>query len=173
MPAVTVTRTYLEMRSPADQAGRARVPAGHTVARESVTPALYRWLYGAVGHDYHWRDRLSWSEERVAAHLAAPGVAVWVLRHGAEPAGFFELARHEDGSVEIAYFGLVPAAIGRGAGKALLTAAIDAAWTSTPVPSRVWLHTCTLDHPAALANYRSRGFSVTHTETYVADVPQA
>ena len=73
--------------------------------------------------------------------------------------------------MEIAYFGLVPAAIGRGLGRALLTAAVDAAWSLKPVPSRVWLHTCTLDHPAALRNYLARGFQVSRTEQYTVDLP--
>jgi GNAT superfamily N-acetyltransferase len=85
-------------------------------------------------------------------------------------AGFFELERHDDGSVEISYFGLMPMGIGQGLGRALLTTAIDEAWSLKPVPSRVWLHTCTLDHPAALANYLARGFQVTHSERYTVDL---
>ena len=83
---------------------------------------------------------------------------------------FFELERHDDGSVEISYFGLMPMGIGQGLGRALLTTAIDEAWSLKPVPSRVWLHTCTLDHPAALANYLARGFQVTHSERYTVDL---
>jgi hypothetical protein len=73
--------------------------------------------------------------------------------------------------VEIAYFGLMPSGIGQGLGRALLTRAVDAAWSLKPQPSRVWLHTCTLDHPAALANYLARGFKVSRTERYTVDLP--
>jgi GNAT superfamily N-acetyltransferase len=67
-------------------------------------------------------------------------------------------------SVEIAYFGLLPAYVGRGLGKYLLSEAAARAWTLQP--SRVWLHTSTLDHPAALPNYLARGFSISRVEQY-------
>ena len=80
------------------------------------------------------------------------------------PAGYFELCQHEDGAVEIAYFGLLPDFIGRGWGKYLLSQAALAAWGLQPL--RIWLHTCTLDHPAALPNYLKRGFKVVREEVY-------
>src|SRR4030095_3885498 len=137
--------------------------------RERCDPDLYRELYEGVGTDYHWRDRRSWSDEKLQAHLDQSTIEIWVLRERSSPRGFFELARHEDDSVEIAYFGLMPTGIGQGLGRALLTTAIDEAWKQKP--SRVWLHTCTLDHPAALANYLARGFQVTHSERYTVELP--
>ena len=89
---------------------------------------------------------------------------MWVARIGGELAGFFELRDWADGSTEIAYFGLLPAFIGRGLGGALLTAAVRRAWEHQP--TRVWLHTSSLDHPAALANYAARGLEVTDVEEY-------
>jgi len=170
MAPVAVVRTYLEMDSPDRLTGRASIPSGFSVKRERADPDLYRELYEGVGADYHWRDRRTWTDEQLRAHLAKPSIAIWVLREGAASRGFFELARHDDGSVEIAYFGLMPMGIGRGLGRALLTAAVDAAWDLKPRPSRVWLHTCTLDHPAAMANYLARGFQVTRTEQYTVDL---
>ncbi|MEO7965636.1 MAG: GNAT family N-acetyltransferase [Gemmatimonadaceae bacterium] len=81
-----------------------------------------------------------------------------------EIAGFFELVRNGDGSVEIAYSGLPAAFHRRGLGKWLLTHAVDRAWATGA--NRVWLHTCTLDDPAALPNYRARGFIPYRTEHY-------
>jgi len=170
MAPVAVVRTYLEMGSPDRLTGRAPIPPGFVLKRESCDPDLYRELYGGVGSDYHWRDRRSWTDDQLHAHLELPTIAIWVLREGSAPRGFFELARHEDGSIEIAYFGLMPMGIGQGLGRALLTAAVDVAWSLKPRPSRVWLHTCTLDHPAALANYLARGFQVTRTERYTVDL---
>ena len=169
MPQVAVIRTYLEMDSPDRLTGRAIVPPGYVVRRESCEPDLYRELYEGVGMDYYWRDRRSWSDEQLREHLAKPTIAIWVLWQGESPRGFFELARHDDGSVEIAYFGLMPMGIGQGLGRALLTKAVDVAWSLKP--TRVWLHTCTLDHPAAMANYLARGFQVTHSERYTVDLP--
>ena len=168
MAPVAVVRTYLEMDSPDRQTGRAPIPPGFVVRQERCDPDLYRELYEGVGNDYHWRDRRSWSDEQLRAHLERPDIEIWVLRERGAPRGFFELLREEDGAVEIAYFGLMPLGIGQGLGRALLTSAIDAAWSSKP--QRVWLHTCTLDHPAALANYLARGFQVTHSEKYTVDV---
>ena len=171
MPQVAVVRTYLEMDAPDRLMGRASLPPGFVVRQEPCDPDLYRELYEGVGSDYYWRDRRTWSDEQLRAHLGRPDIAIWVLRQGATPLGFYELARHDDGSIEIAYFGLMPGGIGHGLGRALLTAAVDAAWRSVPRPTRVWLHTCTLDHPAALANYLARGFQVTRTERYTVDLP--
>jgi GNAT superfamily N-acetyltransferase len=89
---------------------------------------------------------------------------VWVARHGDEPAGYFELRTCEDRSVEIAYFGLLPPFVGRGLGGSLLTSAVRVAWSFAP--TRVWLHTSSLDHPAALPNYLKRGFTITRVEEY-------
>lgn len=169
MPPVEVTRTYLAMDQPPAPDRGPSWPPGFHLQREVVDEALYRQLYASVGGAWHWRDRLPWTDEQLRTHLTDPAIAVWVLREDGAPRGFFELARHGDGSVEIAYFGLLPGAMGRGLGRALLIAAIDAAWALDP--ARVWLHTCTLDHPAALPNYLSRGFRITHTEQYVAELP--
>jgi len=86
------------------------------------------------------------------------------------PAGYFELERDGD-AVEIVSFGLLPAFIGRGLGKRLLDAAARRAWALGP--QRVWVHTCSLDGPAALANYRGRGFEIYDEQDGIADVPEA
>ncbi len=169
MAQVAVVRTYLEMDSPDRLVGRALIPPGFVVRREACEPELYRELYDGVGGAYHWRDRRAWTDEQLPEHLARPTTAIWVLWQGESARGFFELARQDDGSVEIAYFGLMPSGIGQGLGRALLTKAVDVAWSLRP--TRVWLHTCTLDHPAALANYLARGFQVTRTERYTVDIP--
>jgi GNAT superfamily N-acetyltransferase len=166
MARVAAVRTYLEMKSPGQLAGREAIPEGFVVRQESCDGDLYRALYNGVGGEYHWRDRRAWTDTQVREHVAHPSVSVWVLREGTEPRGFFELLRRDDGSVEIAYFGLLPSGIGRGLGRSLLSVAVTEAWNLKPEASRVWLHTCTLDHPAALPNYLARGFKGTHTEEY-------
>ncbi len=169
MPSVEVVRTYLEMTSPDLLVATATPSDPPSLARIEQCPgSFFRYLYAEVGRAYHWADRLSWSDEQVRSHLSNPGVTLWLLSHRGAPAGYFELRTHDDRSVEIAYFGLLPEFVGRGWGSYLLTSAVREAWALEP--SRVWLHTCTLDHPAALPNYLHRGFSPVRTETYTATV---
>jgi GNAT superfamily N-acetyltransferase len=170
MPPVEVVRTYLEMRSPADHRAAPPPAAPPRLERlEDCTVSFFRYLYAEVGRAYHWRDRLSWTDEQVRRHLADPAVSLWLLSSGAVPAGYFELRTWDDRSVEIAYFGLLPEFVGRGWGGYLLSRAVDTAWETRP--GRVWLHTCTLDHPAALPNYIKRGFQPVRQETYATELP--
>jgi GNAT superfamily N-acetyltransferase len=139
-------------------------PAPTVERLRNCSVELFRRLYQEVGRAYRWTDRLSWTDEMVRNHLATPGVSIWLLSSQDQTAGYFELREHEDQSVEIAYFGLLPDFIGRGWGKHLLTCAVQSAWQLRP--TRVWLHTCTLDHPAALPNYLKRGFQPVRQEVY-------
>jgi len=160
------TRTYLELTSP-DQFRPAFGEFSDLVVErvEQPTPALYRDCYRTVGGPYHWYDRGDWSDGQVRARLAQPDITLHVATRNGALAGWYELRRvPEDGSAEIAYFGLAPDAIGRGLGKHLLSAAVRDAWAMNP--TRVWLHTCTLDHPHALPNYEKRGFVRYKTEEY-------
>ncbi|HEX2220029.1 MAG TPA: GNAT family N-acetyltransferase [Gemmatimonadales bacterium] len=170
MPSVSVTRTYLEMLSPADlRAAREPTDAPALQRIEHCPVSFFRYLYTEVGRAYHWTDRLAWTDDQVRAHLADPSVALWLVSSQAAPAGYFELRRHQDRSVEVAYFGLLPEFVGRGWGGHLLTLAVRTAWDLEP--DRVWLHTCTLDHPAALPNYLKRGFRPVREEVYTAELP--
>jgi GNAT superfamily N-acetyltransferase len=170
MPTQQVVRTYLEMSSPGDL--RPAPSAGDGARVEHVRecpPSFFRYLYATVGAAYHWVDRLGWTDDDVRRYLAAPGVTLWVLYASGAPAGYFELKRHDDDAVEIAYFGLLPEFVGRGLGKFMLTEAVRTAWGMDA--RRVWLHTCTLDGAAALPNYRARGFREWKQEVYTVDLP--
>jgi prephenate dehydrogenase len=164
--AVPAVRTYLE------HAGRPAAmtpwpdPAWRFTAVDSCPPSLYRYLYREVGRPWHWLDRLPWPDDRIRAHTASPNVEIWLLSYDTIPAGFAELERGADGSVEIVYFGLLPDFIGRGVGRAFLDAVVARAWDGGT--TRVWLHTCTLDHPRALPRYLSGGFRVVREEPYTA-----
>jgi GNAT superfamily N-acetyltransferase len=169
-PVVEVVRTYLELRSPEQLiASTFDDPAIRFVRRDAIDVADYRRLYHDVGARWLWKDRDVWSDDRLAAHLARADITVWECLVDGDSAGFFELERHpDDDSVEIAYFGLIDRFIGRGAGRAMLVRAAREAWALSP--ARVWLHTCTLDSPQALPNYKARGFTAFRTETYVTQI---
>ena len=165
------TRTYLQLLQPADfRPAFGEFP--DLVVRHIAhpTPALYRRLYRGVGEAYHWRDRWNWDDAAIIRHLAQPEITLYTAERAGALAGWYELRRvPEDGSVEIAYFGLFPGALGQGLGKHLLSCAVRDAWALAA--TRVWLHTCTLDHPHALPNYVARGFTAYRTEHYEVDSP--
>ena len=172
MSSTKVTRTYLEMRDPSELQGaqsddaRIRIEQVH-----DCSPAFFRYLYVEVGRNYHWIDRLPWTEGDIARHLQQPENSLWLMTCEGQTAGYFELRKCEDGSIEIAYFGLLQDLFGRGLGKHLLTYATKQAWADGA--NRVWLHTCTLDDRAAMPNYLKRGFRIFKTEEYEVDLPEA
>ena len=166
-----IRRTHLALRTRDALRPSLRRPALGDVRLERRSPctvAEYRALYRLVGEQWHWRDRDRWPDAQLAAWLARDDVAVWVLTLADEPAGYFELHRHAGGDVEIVYFGLAQHAIGRGLGAWMLARAVDEAWTMGA--TWVGLNTCTLDGPAALPNYLTRGFVPYRTEEVVQEV---
>lgn len=158
------TRTYLQLTHPEQfRAAFGDFPDLSVRRLARPAPAVYRYCYRTVGAAYHWRDRWSWSDAEIGAHLARPDIGLYVAARRGQVAGWYELRRvADDDSVEIAYFGLAPDAIGCGLGKHLLSCAVRDAWGLGA--ARVWLHTSTLDHPHALPNYRARGFAPYRTE---------
>jgi GNAT superfamily N-acetyltransferase len=151
----------------------ARLPY-RLVRAELPLPELNRWLYASVGADWRWYLRLGWTYSQWRSYLERDTVGTWIAYVQGTPAGYFELERQPPGSVEIVYFGLLPAFVGRGMGAALLTDAVRTAWSFcdvVPEEARVWLHTCTLDHPAALTNYQARGFRIFDTVVTEEEVP--
>jgi GNAT superfamily N-acetyltransferase len=161
---VPVTTWYLEMHDAA-QLRRSRIPepAPAIVRAEIPSPALNRALYISVGGAWHWVDRLPWTWSQWLKWLDRPELQTWIMYVAGTPAGYFELEKQADDQVELAYFGIAPDFLGRKLGGHLLGVAIKEAWAMGA--KRVWVHTCTLDHPAALANYKARGMTVYKEET--------
>ena len=156
MEQVEVTVYYLEMLA----ASRRSVPAPRDRLRvvhvQSPTVPYYRSLYNAVGEDYRWLGRRKLSDEALAAIIRDPLNELHVLHVAGTPAGFAELDRCTPNEIELVQFGLTANFIGQGLGKWFLQWIIDKVWSYEP--KRLWLHTCTLDHPAALPNYTKAGF---------------
>lgn len=169
-PTIDVVRTYLHLPT---LAALRPAPAPKVPVRlERLVPcpvATWRALYAQIGGPWHWHDRDAWDDDRIQFRLGLADVQVYQLT--AElgttapfTAGFLELERHPDGSTEIVYLGIDQRAFGQGIGGWLLTEAVRVAFADGA--NRVWLHTCTLDSPAALPNYLQRGFVIDRTETY-------
>jgi GNAT superfamily N-acetyltransferase len=176
---VEVTTWSLEMNDRSDlRPGRRPEGDVRVVRAEVVSPELNRFLYTSVGGDWYWTDRLSWSHERWRAWLQRPGVETWLLWVQGTPAGHFVLDAGGSSSVEIVYFGLLPQFTGRGLGGYLLSEAIAAAWSLNDrwpdlrAVERVWVHTCSLDGPAALTNHQARGLHIFRVETETKHLPE-
>lgn len=167
---VDVTTYYLEMTDASDLCQKRHRDDSLEIRRARVpSPELNRFLYTAVGGDWYWIDRLDWTYQQWLDWLDRAELETWVAYVSGTPAGYFELEAQPAETVELAYFGLLPQFIGQGLGAHLLTVAIERAWNMGA--SRVWVHTCTLDHPSALANYCARGFRMYHEETHTQDLP--
>lgn len=166
-----VVITHLEMTDPAQFLPSARRHPAAVIQQVGVPlPEFNRFFYTAVGGEWHWHERLSWSYARWLTWLDRSEQETWVVYlHGA-PAGYVELESQPDGSVEIAYFGLLPQFIGQGLGGQLLTHAIRRGWEWGA--RRVWVHTCTLDHPRALTNYQARGLQIFKEEEKWVRLPE-
>ncbi|MFC0599118.1 GNAT family N-acetyltransferase [Streptomyces palmae] len=178
----TVTIWSLEQTAPGDLRAAAEPPAsaGVRIVRAEVpSPEFSRYLYTAVGSDLSWTDRLSWPAERWHRAVHGPGNEIWVVYERGTPAGYIEFDAQDDGVVEIVYFGLLPDFRGRGLGGHLLSVGTARAWDLAErwpgrAPTRrVWLHTCSLDGPYAMANYERRGFRLFDTTTEPYPAPAA
>ena len=176
---------YLQMCNPRPELQRAFVQEG--VELVEITPVdarINQRMYRNVGGPWGWSDKAEWSlaqwESYVggvfgeASHIATgvgeasqiatgESIITMVLYVDQQEAGYFELAIVSEPvrEVEIRYFGLLPEALGLGLGAPLLSAAIERGWQESP--RRLWVHTCELDHPAALTNYQNRGFELYKT----------
>ncbi|MDH4413694.1 MAG: GNAT family N-acetyltransferase [Rhizobium sp.] len=148
--------TCLEMT--AKPAPRPNPPAEGLVVERWHAPSIdaYRALYRKVGEDWLWVSRAVMEDDKLRAIIEDPAVEIYAMTRNGEQLGLLELDFREAGQCELAFFGLDQSLIGSGAGRILMNAAIETAW-GKPI-SRFWVHTCHLDHPAALAFYQRSGF---------------
>jgi GNAT superfamily N-acetyltransferase len=166
-----VTTYYLDITDPS-QLRPKRVTGRDDLAlieAQIPLPEMSRFLYTAVGGDWFWTARIEWTYEKWQEWLAQPGLRTWVFYVAGIPAGYFELVTHSDSNVEIEHFGLIPHFVGEGLGGHLLTQAIETAWAIGG--QRVWLHTCSHDHPNAVNNYLARGMRIYKEEIESKELP--
>lgn len=162
--------TYLEMTEAPPHPNRP-LPAGLALEAIGGDPARYRALYAAVGEPWLWFSRAVMPEAQLSAIIADPGVEALALTREGRDIGILELDFREAGECELAFFGLVPEAVGSGLGRALMGEALRRAW-ARPI-RRFHVHTCTLDDPRALPFYMRAGFRPWKRAVEVADDPRA
>lgn len=152
------TVTFLEMD---ERPGLVPPPPPHRthvalMRAHNPTVSFYRFLYNGVGADWNWWYRRQISDEDLSAILEDERVEVFVLYVEGVPAGYFELDRRDEPTVDLAYFGLLPQFVGRKLGPYMLYQAIEQAWSYEP--ERLTVNTNTMDHPRALPLYQKFGF---------------
>ena len=154
-----VVTYYLEMNTINELNPKTESSGLEVIEAEIKNFRLNRFLYQYVGEPWEWTDKLTQTDEKWKTYSESPMVSTYVAYYRGAIAGYYELQNTSSGDVEIMYFGLAEGFIGKGFGGYLLTCATKSAW-SLPDAKRVWLHTCSLDHPSALQNYKARGFNV-------------
>lgn len=148
--------TYMELLRPPVDAVPAPDTATFAIEGERPTVGDYLALYAAVGRPVQWDQRSRMFLPELRQLLADASTVLFVLRVETEPAGMCEFVNADGSDVELANFGLVPAAQGRGLGAHLLNVALRAIWSSAT--RRIWLRTDTNDHPRAVPTYERAGF---------------
>jgi GNAT superfamily N-acetyltransferase len=163
-------QTFLEMRAkPAPRPS----PANASWRLERFDrPDLerYRAVFHRVGDEYLWAGRLLMPEAQLGRFLTDPSIEVYVLRTERGDEGLLELDFRVAGECELSLFGVAPALVSTGAGRWLMNHALEIAWSRRI--DRFWLHTCSLDHPNALAFYRRTGFVPYERKIEVYDDPR-
>jgi GNAT superfamily N-acetyltransferase/ketosteroid isomerase-like protein len=172
---VAAVVTHLEMTAPPPT--RAVPPLGAPLAATLTLHRLgaadltaYRALFRAVGEEWLWFSRLRLDDAPLAAILNDPDVEAYAVHDGAAAVGLLELDFRVAHECELAFFGLVASHTGQGAGRWLMHEALTRAWRDDI--ARVHVHTCTLDHPAAVAFYVRSGFTPYKREVEVAPDPR-
>jgi RimJ/RimL family protein N-acetyltransferase len=168
---VSTQVSYLEMRE--RPAGLKASPMPANVQILGVTRPrveFYRFLYDQVGGPWTWTARKLMTDETLSQLIHSSNTRIFVLYFSGDPAGYVEfISDKSKGDVEILSFGLIPQYFGQGLGKFFLNWAIDYAWDQL-APSRLWLHTCDLDHPTAVPTYLKAGFVKKYEKTEQVDL---
>lgn len=161
--------THLEMTAPP---ALRPDPPGTWSLRKVEAPGLdwFRDLYRLVGEEWLWFSRLQMADADLAAIVHAPLVEVYALVQDGRDEGLLELDFREPGQCELAFFGVTAKLIGSGAGRWLMNRALERAWSRQV--ARVWVHTCTFDHPGAVAFYQRSGFRAFRRQVEIADDPR-
>ncbi len=156
---IPVQRNFLELKDLKNLKTNSINEKKYLVKKIKPDFQLNKFFYKQVGKKHRWIDRLSWSDVKWINYISNKNLETYIISESEELAGFFELLYNPElKETEISYFGLLEEYIGKGIGGYALSVAIKKSFEKNI--KRVWLHTCTLDHPNALKNYIARGMTV-------------
>ena len=156
---IHVERNFLEIKDLRNLKENINMENNFLIKKIKPDFQLNKFFYKQVGKKHRWIDRLIWSDEKWMTYISNRNLETYVISKYDELVGFFELLYNPElKETEISYFGLLEKYIGKGIGGFALSSAIRKAFEKNI--NRVWLHTCTLDHPNALKNYIARGMTV-------------
>ena len=156
---IPVERNFLEIKDLKNLRFNSIIETKFLVKKIKPDFQLNKFFYKQVGKKYRWKDRLTWTDEKWIKYISNKNLETYVISESEDLVGFFELLYNPElKETEISYFGLLEEYIGKGIGGYALSEAIKKSFEKKI--KRVWLHTCTLDHPNALKNYIARGMRV-------------
>jgi ribosomal protein S18 acetylase RimI-like enzyme len=160
----TIDRFYLHLLSVTDlNKSNCKELNLEVQLEKKPTIDLCKFFYKEVGKNFFWRDRLKWSDQDWLDYINSDFFKLYVLKHNNKLAGYYELLYEpKTNSMEIPYFGIFKEFYGKKIGGYLLTEALSTSFKQKI--TKVWVHTCTLDHPNALKNYLARGMKIFKTE---------
>ena len=167
---INVDRSFLEINS-IKKLNRSKSPGPNFKINQLDPPdfQLNKFFYKQIGKKYRWIDRLAWDDKKWIEYVENPRVKTFVLKENNNLVGFYETVRDFDSDhSEIAYFGILEEYFGKKCGGYLLSEAIKKLFEDGI--SRVWLHTCSLDHKNAIKNYLARGMQIFKSEKINVDV---
>jgi len=162
--------TYLEMTTRVPQRPEHCNPPWLLQRIQMPDPAWYRELFARIGTEWLWFSRLTMPVNDLQEILSDPLVEVYAVTLNGRAEGLLELDFRTTGDCELAFFGLTPTLLGQGAGRWLMNRTLELAWAQ-PI-NRLWVHTCTHDHPEALSFYRRSGFKAYAFRVEVSDDPR-
>ena len=156
-----IDRYYLEINSINELKAKRTLSDDFTLSEaEKSKFDLNKFFYKQIGKKHQWVDRLIWQDKNWIEYVSNKNLKTFILQKNNDFVGYFELLFNKN-ECEIAYFGILEEFIGKGYGGFLLSEAIRIGFMNA---NRIWVHTCSLDHPNAIENYKSRGMKVFKTE---------
>ena len=156
---ISVKRNFLELKNINELVKKDKPEDNYSVEKTKPDFQLNKFFYKQIGKKYRWTDRLIWSDLQWSSYVSNKNLETYVIKNSDDLVGYFELIHHpEINETELAYLGLFEDYFGKGVGGYALTIAIVKYFKKKI--KRMWVHTCTLDHPNAIKNYLARGMKI-------------